>query len=80
LNSRAAIVAAGFDRETVVKVERMLNLADKRRQAVPRRQGDVAQFRQRPPLSHHQPLPRSRHAAAPTESVAAPGGPGGNGG
>ncbi len=32
----AAIVAAGFDRETVVKVERMLNLAEyKRRQAAP---------------------------------------------
>jgi NAD+ synthase len=32
----AAIVAAGFDRETVVKVERMLNIAEyKRRQAAP---------------------------------------------
>jgi NAD+ synthase len=32
----AAIVAAGFDRETVMKVERMLNLAEyKRRQAAP---------------------------------------------
>ena len=32
----AAIVAAGFDRDTVVKVERMLNLAEyKRRQAAP---------------------------------------------
>ena len=32
----ASIVAAGFDRETVMKVERMLNLAEyKRRQAAP---------------------------------------------
>ena len=32
----ATIVAAGFDRETVMKVERMLNLAEyKRRQAAP---------------------------------------------
>jgi NAD+ synthase len=32
----AGIVAAGFDRETVMKVERMLNLAEyKRRQAAP---------------------------------------------
>jgi NAD+ synthase len=32
----ASIVAAGFDRETVVRVERMLNLAEyKRRQAAP---------------------------------------------
>jgi NAD+ synthase len=32
----ASIVAAGFDRETVIKVERMLNLAEyKRRQAAP---------------------------------------------
>jgi NAD+ synthase len=32
----AAIVADGFDRETVAKVERMLNLAEyKRRQAAP---------------------------------------------
>jgi NAD+ synthase len=34
--SIASIVAAGFDRETVMKVERMLNLAEyKRRQAAP---------------------------------------------
>jgi NAD+ synthase len=34
--STAAIVAAGFDRETVMKVERMLYLAEyKRRQAAP---------------------------------------------
>ena len=34
--STAAIVAAGFDRDTVMKVERMLNLAEyKRRQAAP---------------------------------------------
>ena len=32
----ATIIAAGFDRETVMKVERMLNLAEyKRRQAAP---------------------------------------------
>jgi len=32
----ASIVAAGFDRETVIRVERMLNLAEyKRRQAAP---------------------------------------------
>ncbi len=34
--STAAIIAAGFDRDTVMKVERMLNLAEyKRRQAAP---------------------------------------------
>jgi NAD+ synthase len=34
--SIATIVAAGFDRDTVLKVERMLNLAEyKRRQAAP---------------------------------------------
>ena len=34
--STATIVAAGFDRDTVMKVERMLNLAEyKRRQAAP---------------------------------------------
>ncbi len=32
----AAIVAAGFDRDTVVRIERMLNIAEyKRRQAAP---------------------------------------------
>src|SRR6202042_1053695 len=32
----ATIIAAGFDRETVMKIERMLNLAEyKRRQAAP---------------------------------------------
>ena len=34
--STATIVAAGFDRDTVMKIERMLNLAEyKRRQAAP---------------------------------------------
>ena len=70
----AKIVAAGFDRETVMKVERMLNLAEyKRRQAAPGREGDAEEFRPRPPLSDRQPLPRSRRAAARARSLAAEG-------
>ena len=61
----ATIVAAGFDRDTVLKVERMLYLAEyKRRQAAPGRESDLEEFRPRPPLSDRQPLHRSRHHAA----------------
>ena len=68
----AEIVAAGFDRETVMRVERMLNLAEyKRRQAAPGVKVTLQEFRPRPPLSDHQPLPRSRHAAAAARPLAA---------
>ena len=61
----ADIVAAGFDRDTVARIDRLLNIAEyKRRQARARREGDAPQFRPRPPLSHHQPLSRQRRAAA----------------
>jgi NAD+ synthase len=67
----ASIIAAGFDRETVMKVERMLALAEyKRRQAGAGREGDAKEFRSRPALSDHQPVPRSRTcAAAPDRSL-----------
>ena len=61
----AAIVAAGFDREVVARIDRLLNIAEyKRRQAAPGVKVTSPQFRPRPPLSHHQPLPRQRQAAA----------------
>ena len=38
----ASIVAAGFDREVVARIDRLLNIAEyKRRQAAPGRQGDA---------------------------------------
>ena len=61
----ATIVAAGFDRDTVMKVERMLYLG--RIQAPPgraRREGDAEEFRPRPALSDRQSLPRFRPVAA----------------
>ena len=65
----AEIVEAGFDRDTVMRVDRMLNLAEyKRRQAAPGVKVTLARFRPRPPLSDHQPLPRSRHAVAEARS------------
>ena len=67
----AKIVEAGFDRETVMRVDRMLNLAEyKRRQAAPGVKVTLAQFRPRPPLSDHQPFPRSRHGIAQARCVA----------
>ena len=55
----AEIVARGHPPETVKKVERLLYLAEyKRRQAAPGRQDLLAQLRPRPPLSHHQQVPR----------------------
>ena len=56
----ASIVAEGFDREVVARIDRLLNIAEyKRRQAAPGRQGHAKEFRPRPPLSHHQPVSRS---------------------
>ena len=61
----ATIVAAGFDRDTVVQGRAP---AQSRRIQAPaggaRREGDAEEFRPRPPLSDRQPLPRSRRAAA----------------
>ena len=52
----------------------MLDLAEyKRRQAAPGRQGDVEEFRPRPPLSDRQPVSRSGHAAARARSFAGAG-------
>ena len=53
------IVALGHDRATVKRVEQLLYLAEyKRRQAAPGVKITHAEFRPRPPLSDHQPLPR----------------------
>src|SRR5256885_3291940 len=57
----AKIVEAGFDRETVMKVARMLDLAEyKRRQAAPRVQGTVKKFRRDPRHPIVNPFPDSR--------------------
>ena len=61
----ATIVAAGFDRDIVLKVEPPAR--PRRIQAAAggaRRQGDVEEFRPRPPLSDRQSLPRHRRAVA----------------
>ena len=61
----ASIVAAGFDREVVARIDRLLNIAEyKRRQAAPGVKVTRREFRPRPPLSHHQPLSRYRQAVA----------------
>ena len=70
----ATIVAAGFDRDIVLKVERLL--ASRRIQAAAggaRRQGDAEEFRPRPPLSDRQSLPRQRRAVAGAGPHAAQG-------
>ena len=70
----AAIVDAGFDKETVARVARMLDLAEyKRRQSAPGVKVTLQQFRPRPPLSDRQPLPRSRRASAAARSRVAQG-------
>ena len=67
----ASIVDAGFDREVVARIDRLLNIAEyKRRQAAPGRQGDDQEFRPGPPLSHHQPFPRYGRGAARTRREA----------
>ena len=67
----ATIVAAGFDRDTVMKVERMLNIAEyKRRQAAPGVKVTLQEFRPRPALSDHQSFSRSRHASGRARSQA----------
>ena len=59
------IVARGHPPETVRRVERMLYLAEyKRRQAAPGRQDLRPQLRPRPPLSHHQQVPRRDRVGA----------------
>ena len=53
------IVALGYDRATVKRVEQLLYLAEyKRRQAAPGVKITLAEFRPRPPLPDHQPLSR----------------------
>ena len=55
----ASIIAAGFDRDVVTRIDRLLNIAEyKRRQAAPGVKVTREEFRPRPPLSHHQPLSR----------------------
>ena len=61
----ATIVAAGFERDTVLQGRpparsRRIQAAAGRA----RRQGDAAEFRPRPPLSDRQSLPRHRRAVA----------------
>ncbi len=70
------IIARGHDEATVRRVERLLYLAEyKRRQAAPGREDHRPQFRPRPPLSDHQPVPRSamtpvvRFAPSPTGRI-----------
>ena len=61
----ASIVAAGFDREVVARIDRLLNIAEyKRRQAAPGVKVTQPEFRPRPPLSHHQQVSRHRQAVA----------------
>ncbi len=63
----ASIVAEGFDRDVVTRIDRLLNIAEyKRRQAAPGRQGHAPEFRARPPLSHHQQVSRYRQGVAET--------------
>ena len=51
-------VAKGFDPATVKRIEQLLYVSEyKRRQAPPGVKISVAQFRPRPPLSHHQCVP-----------------------
>ena len=67
----STIVAAGFDRGD--RGARRAHAQHRRIQAPAGgagREGDVEEFRPRPPLSDHQPLPRSRHAAAGAGRVA----------
>ena len=55
--SFAETVARGFDPATVKRVEQLLYVCEyKRRQAPPGVKISLAQFRPRPPLSHHQRL------------------------
>ena len=61
----AEIIAAGFDRDVVTRIDRLLNIAEyKRRQAAPGVKVTREEFRPRPPLSHHQPLSRQRQGVA----------------
>ena len=70
----ADIVAAGFDRDTVVKIERMLNLAEyKRRQAAPGVKVTLRNFgrdRRYPIVNRF----RDPGAAVPATAIAAPRG------
>jgi len=55
----SAIMAGRFERDTVVRVERMLkHIAEYKRRQARRCEGDVEEFWPRPRLSDHQPLPR----------------------
>ena len=61
----ASIIAAGFPADVVTRIDRLLNIAEyKRRQAAPGVKVTEKNFRPRPPLSHHQPLPRQRQGVA----------------
>jgi NAD+ synthase len=77
----AAIVAGGFDRDTVIKVERMLNLAEyKRRQAAPGVKVTLKNFgrdRRYPIVNRFRdsgaPLPAPDRSLVPGDSAAAKG-------
>ena len=57
--SVADVVAAGFDRETVKQVERLIYLSEwKRFQSAPGRPADPPRLLARPPLPDRQPLAR----------------------
>jgi hypothetical protein len=59
----ADIIAEGFDRDTVRRVERLPYLAEyKRRPVRAGREGRPEEFRPRPPLPNRQPFSRSRPA------------------
>ena len=63
----ASIIAAGFDRDVVTRIDRLLNIAEyKRRQAAPGVKVTREEFRPRPPLSDHQPLSRSTASRCPS--------------
>ena len=66
-------MAKGFDPATVKRVEQLLYVSEyKRRQAAARREDQRPQFRPRPPLSHHQCLPRRALMDEPRQSCYAP--------
>ena len=74
--STATIVAAGFDRDTVMKIERMLNLAEyKRRQAAPGVKVTLKNFGRdrRYPIVNRFDDPGTPPAAADRSLVARPG-------
>lgn len=56
--SVAQLVAEGFDKDTVVRIERLLNIAEYKRRQAPGRQAGHPQLRPRPALSDHPRVPQ----------------------